>query len=31
MTHYNPSALVSEPRPVKDLDFTSGGAYAVYN
>lgn len=30
-TRYNPSALVREPRPVKDLDFTSGGAYAVYN
>jgi hypothetical protein len=31
-TRYNPSAsLVQRPYPVKDLDFTSGGAYAVYN
>jgi hypothetical protein len=30
-TRYNPSALVRAPLPVKDLDFTSGGAYAVYN
>jgi hypothetical protein len=30
-TRYNPSTLVREPRPVKDLDFTAGGAYAVYN
>jgi hypothetical protein len=29
--HYNPSALVRQPYPVKDLDFTSGGAYSVYN
>lgn len=28
---YNPSDLVQPPYPVKDLDFTSGGAYAVYN
>lgn len=28
---YDPSSLVEEPYPVKDLDFTSGGAYAVYN
>ena len=28
---YNPSALVTPPYPVKDLDFTSGGAYSVYN
>ena len=28
---YNPSNLVTQPHPVKDLDFTSGGAYAVYN
>jgi len=28
---YNPSALVEGPYPVKDLDFTSGGAYSVYN
>lgn len=30
-TRYNPSALVQRPYPVKDLDFTSSGAYAVYN
>lgn len=29
---YQPSAtLVQQPHPVKDLDFSSGGAYAVYN
>ncbi|WP_239287689.1 Tc toxin subunit A-related protein [Candidatus Nitrotoga sp. 1052] len=28
---YNPSALVQRPYPVKDLDFTSGGAYSAYN
>lgn len=32
---YNPSSLVpntaSSPWPVKDLDFTSSGAYSVYN
>jgi hypothetical protein len=29
---YKPnSALVQRPYPVKDLDFTSSGAYAVYN
>jgi receptor-binding and translocation channel-forming TcA subunit of Tc toxin len=28
---YDPSSLVRLPYPVKDLDFTSGGAYAVYN
>jgi len=28
---YNPSDLVTQPYPVKDLDFTSSGAYAVYN
>lgn len=28
---YNPSNLVQQPYPVKELDFTSGGAYAVYN
>ena len=28
---YQPSDLVAEPHPVKDLDFTPGGAYAVYN
>ena len=28
---YGPTALVLPPYPVKDLDFTSGGAYSVYN
>ena len=28
---YNPSALVQQPYPVKDLDFTFSGAYSVYN
>ena len=28
---YNPSALVSKPYPVNDLDFSSSGAYACYN
>jgi hypothetical protein len=29
---YKPStALVQQPYPVKDLDFTSGGAYSAYN
>ncbi|MCC3473818.1 MULTISPECIES: toxin [unclassified Microcoleus] len=28
---YNPSDLVQQPHPVKDLDFTSSGAYSVYN
>lgn len=30
-TRYNPSSLVQQPFPVKDLDFSYGGAYAVYN
>jgi len=30
-TRYNPSALVQQPYPVKDLDFTYSGAYSVYN
>jgi hypothetical protein len=30
-TKYNPSDMVDDPRPVKELDFTSGGAYSVYN
>jgi hypothetical protein len=30
-TQYHPSLLVEQPYPVRDLDFTSGGAYAVYN
>lgn len=29
--NYNPSNLVQTPYPVKDLDFTSGGAYSGYN
>lgn len=28
---YQPSELVAEPYPVKDLDFNSDGAYTVYN
>jgi hypothetical protein len=28
---YQPSSLVAQPYPVKDLDFTYSGAYAVYN
>ena len=28
---YKPSDLVVHPYPVKDLDFTTSGAYAVYN
>jgi hypothetical protein len=30
-TSYNPSNLVERPYPVKDLDFSSSGAYSVYN
>jgi hypothetical protein len=30
-TKYNPSEMVEEPYPVKDVDFSSSGAYAVYN
>lgn len=30
-TRYAPTALVSHPYPVKDLDFTTSGAYGVYN
>jgi hypothetical protein len=30
-TSYHPSDLVEHPYPVMDLDFTSSGAYAVYN
>lgn len=30
-SQYEPSELVADPHPVKDLDFTAGGAYAVYN
>lgn len=29
--HYNPTPWVQEPYPVKNLDFTSAGAYAIYN
>jgi hypothetical protein len=28
---YAPTTLVTEPYPVADLDFTTSGAYAVYN
>jgi len=28
---YDPSQLVARPYPAKDLDFSSNGAYAVYN
>ncbi|MFL6201534.1 MAG: insecticidal toxin protein [Thermoanaerobaculia bacterium] len=28
---YVPSGMVEQPHPVKDLDFTSRGAYSVYN
>ena len=32
VTAYNPNtSLVKTPYPVKDLDFTSSGAYSVYN
>ena len=30
-TQYTPSSLVDQPYPVKDLDFSSNGAYALYN
>ncbi len=30
-TLYAPTDLVQHPYPVRDLDFTSSGAYAVYN
>ena len=30
-TRYKPSALVGKPYPAKDLDFSSSGAYSVYN
>ncbi len=30
--HYNPNAaVVAQPWPVKDIDFTYNGAYAIYN
>jgi hypothetical protein len=28
---YQPSALVAQPRPAKELDFSYGGAYSIYN
>jgi hypothetical protein len=31
ITRYGPSELVSAPYPVKNLDFTSNGAYSIYN
>lgn len=31
MTAYKPTAFVERPHPVKDLDFSYGGAYSVYN
>lgn len=30
-TAYNPSKYVREPFPVKDLDFSTSGAYSIYN
>jgi hypothetical protein len=30
-TNYNPSQYVRGPFPVKDLDFTTSGAYSIYN
>ncbi|MEZ4674837.1 MAG: hypothetical protein R2932_11415 [Caldilineaceae bacterium] len=30
-SRYAPTSLVQQPYPVRDLDFTAGGAYAVYN
>ncbi len=30
-TRYDPTSLVQRPYPVKDLDFTFGGAYSIYN
>ncbi len=30
-TNYDPTAMVSQPYPVRELDFTSSGAYSVYN
>lgn len=30
-SRYDPSPMVEQPYPVKDIDFTSGGAYSVYN
>jgi Tc toxin complex TcA C-terminal TcB-binding domain len=30
-SRYGPTAMVRRPHPVKDLDFSASGAYAVYN
>jgi hypothetical protein len=30
-SHYNPTANVTSPYPVKNLDFTYNGAYSIYN
>lgn len=30
-TNYNPFTFVQQPLPVKNLDFTSSGAYSIYN
>jgi hypothetical protein len=30
-TSYDPGPLVEHPYPAKDLDFSSSGAYAIYN
>jgi hypothetical protein len=30
-TKYSPSSMVQQPYPVKDVDFSSSGAYSVYN
>ena len=29
--HYSPTGLVEQPYPVRDLDFSSSGAYSAYN
>lgn len=31
LTPYKPTSSVEQPHPVKDLDFTYGGAYSIYN
>ena len=31
LARYNPSALVQQPYPVKELDFAASGAYSAYN
>ncbi len=30
-SEYSPSTLVTQPYPVKELDFTPSGAYSIYN